>query len=88
MFTLRQIKRVKLTRSINFDTLKSYGHDIKSKTDDMVEASFESTLYQAIKLVKSTEQRIIYEKLDHVEISVSMNIGLLSVTLSKKIKNE
>lgn len=51
-----------------------------------MEASFETTLNNAIKLVKNTEQRIVIEKLDKIEFCVTMNVGLIS--LSKKINSE
>ena len=38
-----------------------------------------------IDMVKTTEQKIKTEKLNDVDITVSMNVGPISVTINKKI---
>jgi hypothetical protein len=67
------------------DDLKSLGNGLKHKTDDLVEASFDKTLNNLIKMVKTTENRIKFEKVDNVEINVCATVGPISLSISKKI---
>jgi hypothetical protein len=70
---------------IKTENLKSFGDDLKSKTDNIMDASFDTTLSNMLKAVKMTEQKIKMEKLDNVEISASIMLGPVSMSISKKI---
>lgn len=59
--------------------------DLKIKTGNLLDASLDTTLINMLKVVKITEQKIIMEKLDNVEISASIMLGPVSMSITKKI---
>lgn len=74
--------------SCNFaDNLKkdNLENNIKTKSDDIVETSFDTTLCNALKVMVDTENKIKTEKLDNIEINVSVAIGHINLSIGKKI---
>ncbi len=70
------------------ENLKVLSNDLKNKTDDILDSSVDTTLYNLLKMVKLTEQKIKMEKLNHVEISASIMLGPISISINKKISSE
>lgn len=68
-----------------YDSITTLTNDIQTKTHDIMEMSFDASLTKMIDMVKTTEQKIKTEKLNDVDITVSMNVGPISVTINKKI---
>ena len=58
--------------------IKNIGDDLKNKTTDMA-------LENAIKVLQVTENKIKQMKMDTLEINVSLSLGPVGITLSKKI---
>lgn len=68
-----------------YDSITTLTNEIQTKTHDIMEMSFDASLNRMIEMVKITEQKIKTEKLNDVDINVSMNVGPISVTINKKI---
>ena len=97
MFAINRLKNIKFMKSYTYktylnDNLKALGDDFKNKTDilinktgGIIDESLDITLCNMLKALKMTEQKIKLEKLDNVEISASISIGLVSVQITKKI---
>jgi hypothetical protein len=65
---------------------RTYFNDIKAMSDTVVDVSMDTALDNAIKVIKLTEQKIRLEKLNYTEISVGINIGVISLNISRKIE--
>jgi len=98
MFTLRfKNSNIRFMKSYTYktylnDNFKALGDDFKNKTDilinktgSVIDESLDTTLCNMLKALKMTEQKIKLEKLDNVEISASISIGLVSIQMTKKI---
>ncbi len=70
------------------ENLKVLGDNLKNTTDNIMDASVDTTLCNLLKMVKLTEQKIKMEKLNHVEISASIMLGPISISINKKISSE
>jgi hypothetical protein len=55
-------------------------------SDTVVGVSMDTALDNAIKVIKLTEQKIRLEKLNYTEISVGINIGVISLNITRKIE--
>ena len=67
------------------DNLKNIGDDLKNKKDIVLNVSSDVTLDNTLKIFKMVEDKIRKDNLDHVEINVTMALGPVSVSMSKKI---
>lgn len=67
------------------DNLKNIGDDLKNKKDIVLNVSSDVTLDNTLKIFKMVEEKIRKDNLDHVEINVTMALGPVSVSMSKKI---
>lgn len=93
MFSFNRFVKLSYKRHYSYtsylnDNLKVLSNEIKNKTDDIAEVTFDSTLSNVLKIVRTTENKIRIEKIDNVEINVSATIGPISVSISKKISLE
>lgn len=93
MFSFNRFSKLSYKRNYSYtsylnDNLKILGNEIKNKTDDIAEVTFDSTLSNVLKIVRTTENKIRIEKIDNVEINVSATIGPISLSISKKISLE
>ncbi len=70
------------------ENLKVLGDNLKNTTENIMDTSVDTTLCNLLKMVKLTEQKIKMEKLNHVEISASIMLGPVSISINKKILNE
>jgi hypothetical protein len=71
-----------LTEGLNLGTLTG---DLKSKTDDLLNASLTATLDNALKMLTIVENKIKSEKLNNIDINVSLMLGPVNISISKKI---
>jgi hypothetical protein len=67
-------------------SIKNIGDDIQTKTNNIVDMSYDTSLNKLIELAKVTETKIKNEGLNGIDFSVSMNVGPISVVINKKIE--
>lgn len=68
--------------------LKNISEELNNKKDDILNTSSEVAMENIIKSLKMVEDRVRKEKLNDIEVSVSIALGPINIGLSKVVSVE
>jgi hypothetical protein len=82
---LKTISKRNITTNFINTNFKVLADEFKNTKDTVINTSSDATLDNTLKILKMAEDKIRNEKLNNIEINVSMMLGPISISMSKQI---
>ncbi|QKF94171.1 hypothetical protein QKU48_gp0713 [Fadolivirus algeromassiliense] len=82
---MKTISKRNITTNFINTNFKVLADEFKNTKDTVINTSSDATLDNTLKILKMAEDKIRNEKLNNIEINVSMMLGPISISMSKQI---